>query len=80
MHTPESARNRTTRPLVGPAPKVEAPHFVAPFTADGLCVDDANGIHVLTVRDQSLGDARPIDVEFAAYVAAALNARVFGEE
>lgn len=67
-----------TRPLVGPAPKVEAPVFVAPFKADEDCVLDANNESVLTV--DAPGVDYSVNQEFAAYVAAALNARVFGEE
>lgn len=71
----------TTRPLVGPAPKVEAPHYVAPFeyfeTGVGYYVKDGNGTSVLEVTYHAGGSTAR---EFAAYVAAALNARVFGEE
>lgn len=66
------------RPLVGPAPKVEAPVFVAPFKAIGRAVKDERGGYVLEV-DSDAADLGQ-DEEFAAYVAEALNARVFGEE
>lgn len=64
----------STRPLVGPAPV-----YVAPFRTDGPYVTDANGtniLHILLMEDGQHSDRR----EFAAYVAAALNAHVFGGE
>jgi hypothetical protein len=67
----------STRPLVGPAPKVESPHFVAPFKGIRRYVVDAEGDNVLEIPDEVGGIHAE---EFAAYVAAALNARVFGEE
>jgi hypothetical protein len=68
---------KPTRPLVGPAPKVEAPVFVAPFRANGDIVEDATGNEVLAVG--RVGTSPDEDDEFAAYVADALNARVSAE-
>lgn len=73
-----SEDSESTRPLIGPAPKVEAPVFVAPFRANGDTVEDYKGYEILAVS--RLGTTNDEDREFAAYVAAALNARVFGEE
>lgn len=67
-----------TRPLVGPAPKNEAPVFQAPFEPRDGYVVDATGREVLAVS--SLGTDGDQDDDFARYVAEALNARVFGEE
>lgn len=66
------------RPLVGPAPKVEAPVFLAPFKARDSYIVGADGREVLAVS--SLSTTGDQDDAFAAYVAEALNARVFGEE
>lgn len=62
------------RPLVGPAPEVAAPVFVAPFKAINDYVVDNEGNSVLEVN--SLYGLDEFVTPFAEYVAAALNARV----
>lgn len=63
------------RPLVGPAPKVEAPKIQATFKADGPSVFDNTGKRVLAVEPGALTE--PSDVlKFASYVAEALNEKV----
>lgn len=59
-------------PLVGPAPVVDTPTFVSPFTVDGSSIHDATGRRVMFVPNFD-SHSEPL---FAIYVRDALNAKV----
>lgn len=69
-----------TCPLVGPAPKDNAPKIVAPFTYD----DSTNDL--VDAKGNTVGGVFPVGLspedthEFGRYVRDALNARVFCED